>query len=249
MDIHLEQVQLRELINSVPLLDSLTPMMRSFEGQAECNIIAVTELDSLSNVIIPKTTASCYINGKNMVLLDGETFAAIAKKMYFKNKKRNVIDSISVDLMLIDGQIAVFPFMLSIDRYVAAIGGTQNLDMSFQYHISILKWPIPLIKIGLNIWGNPDDIHYRIASRKYEDLLTPVKEKSLQSVVINLRQQFHDGLRKSIDNILNESPEIINRRLIPDTNNDTVQNLFKLDTVAGIEPLDTVAGVEPRNED
>jgi hypothetical protein len=229
-DIHMKQVQLKELINSIPILDTLTPMMRSFEGQVECDIIAVTELDSASNLIIPRTTASCYINGKNMVLLDGETFSTIAKKLYFKNKKRNVIDSISVDLALADGNISVFPFVLSIDRYVAAIGGTQNLNMSFQYHISILKWPIPLIKIGLNLWGNPDDIHYRIASRKYENLLTPVKEKSLQSMVINLRQQLHDGIRKSIDDILNESSINTNRHLIPNAISDTVQTLFKLDT-------------------
>jgi hypothetical protein len=166
-----------------------------------------------------------------MVLLDGETFSNIAKKLYFKNKKRNIIDSISVDLALANGNISVYPFVLSIDRYVAAIGGAQNLDMSFQYHISVLKWPVPLIKIGLNLWGNPDDIHYRIVSRKYENLLTPVKEKSLQSAVINLRQQLHDGIRKVIDDILNESPEIINRRLIPpDIHDDTVQTLFKLDT-------------------
>jgi hypothetical protein len=235
IDVHMEQVQIKELINSIPILDSLTPMMRSFEGLAECNIIAVTELDSMANVIIPQTTASCYINGKNMVLLDGETFSAIAKKLYFKNKARNIIDSIAVDLMLDESRISVFPFILSIDRYVAAIGGTQNLDMSFQYHISILKWPVPLIKIGLNIWGHPDDIHYSIASRKYENLLTPVKEKSLQSVVINLRQQVHDGLRKSIDNILNESSATI-QPLVPDADNDTIQSLFQLDTVT-TEPV------------
>jgi hypothetical protein len=243
MDIHMERVQLRELINSIPVLDSLTPMMRSFEGQAECNIIAVTELDSLSNMIIPKTAASCYINGKNMVLMDGETFSTIAKKLYFKNKKRNIIDSISVDMMLEDSKISVFPFVLSIDRYVAAIGGTQNLDMSFRYHISILKWPVPLIKIGLNLWGNPDDIHYSIASRKYENLLTPVKEKSLESTIINLRQQLHDGLRKSIDNILNESPEIIERRILPDMNSDTVQTLLEVDTTK-IEALPVTDSLE-----
>jgi hypothetical protein len=230
MDIHMEKVQLKELINSIPMLDSLTPMMRSFEGLAECNIIAVTELDSLSNLIIPRTTASCYISGKNMVLLDGETFSNIAKKLYFKNKGRNVIDSISVDMALADGKISVFPFVLSIDRYVAAIGGTQNLDLSFQYHISILKWPVPLVKIGLNIWGNPDDIHYGIASRKYENLMTPVKEKSLEPIIFNLRRQLHDGLRQSIDNILNESSTMINRRILPDMENDSVQTLFEVDT-------------------
>jgi hypothetical protein len=232
VDIHTERVQLKELINSIPILDSLTPMMRSFEGLVECDIIAVAEIDSMANLIMPQTTASCHISGKNMVLLDGETFALIAKKLYFKNRERNVIDSISVDLMLDDGTISVFPFVLSIDRYVAAVGGTQNLDLSFQYHISILKWPVPLIKTGLNLWGNPDRIHYSIASRKYANLLTPVKEKSLSPTVINLRQKLHDGLRKSIDDILNENPENINRRIIPDTDSDTLQSLFKLDTTA-----------------
>jgi hypothetical protein len=241
LDIHLESVQLKELINAIPILDSLTPMMRSFDGQAECNIIAVTELDSLSNLIIPRTIASCYIYGKNMVLLDGAMFSTIAKKLYFKNKKRNIIDSISVDMALEDGIILVFPFVLSIDRYVAAIGGTQNLDMSFQYHISILKWPVPLIKIGLNLWGNPDDIHYRIVSRKYEDLLTPVKEKSLMSSVVNLRQQLHDGLRKSIDNILNEAPEILDRRPpIINIVNDSIQTLLEIDTIQTLPEIDTI---------
>jgi hypothetical protein len=231
LDIHMEQVQIRELIRSIPVLDSLTPMMRSFEGMAECNIIAVTELDSLANLIIPETAALCHIGGKNMVLLDGETFSAIAKKMYFKNKKRNVIDSISVDMMLDNSTISVLPFVLSMDRYVAAVGGVQNLDMSFEYHISILKWPLPLIKIGLNLWGSPDKIHYRIASRRYDNLLTPVKEKSLASTVINMRQELHDILRKSIDEILNESSETGYRQKIPVLNSDSIQSLVKLDTV------------------
>jgi len=228
LDIHMDRVYLKELIRSIPMLDSLTPILRTFEGLVECNITAVTELDSLSNVIIPKTTASCNINGKDMVLLDGETFSLIAKKLYFKNKNRNKIDSINVDLVLEDNKILVFPFVVSIDRYVAAIGGTQNMDMTFQYHISILKWPVPLVKIGLNIWGDPDNIKYSLASRKYTDSATPAKEHSLESTVINVRRQMHDNLRKSIDDILNESDSFRLQR--PLINNDTLDTLFKLDT-------------------
>jgi hypothetical protein len=231
LDIHMEQVQIKELIRSLPILDSLAPMMRSFEGMAECNIIAVAELDSLSNLVIPQTTALCHINGKNLVLLDGETFSSIAKKLYFKNKNRNVIDSISMDMMLDDNTISVLPFILSVDRYMAAVGGIQNLDMSFEYHISILKWPLPLIKPGLNLWGTPNDIHYRIASRKYEDMLTPVAEKSLALTVINIRQQLHDGLRKSIDAILSEDPDARFGQKSPVQLNDTIQSMLELDTI------------------
>jgi hypothetical protein len=95
----------------------------------------------------------------------------------------------------------------------------------------MLKWPVPLLKIGLNLWGNPDDIRYRMASRKYADLLTPVKEKSLESTVINMRQQLRASLRKSIDDILNESPEQLNRRPRIAIGNDSIASLFKLDSI------------------
>jgi hypothetical protein len=231
MDIYMQRVHVRELIGSIPMLDSLTPMLHSFDGEVEYRITAVTELDSLSNVVIPKTTASCYINGRNMVLLDGETFSSIAKKLYFKNKSRNIIDSIAVELVLEDSKIMVFPFVVSIDRYQAAIGGTQNLDMSFQYHISILKWPIPLIKLGLNLWGTPDNIHYGLASRKYANLKAPVKEQSLESTVINMREQLYASLRKSIDDILNESAENLHRPRVA-MNVQEREALFGMDTVS-----------------
>jgi hypothetical protein len=230
IDIHMSRIHVGELIRSIPMLDSLTPMLHAFEGMVECTITAVTELDSLSNVIIPKTTASCYISGKNMVVLDGETFSTIAKKLYFKNKNRNMIDSIAVDLVLEDSKIMVFPFVVSLDRYVAAVGGTQNLDMSFQYHISILKWPVPLIKVGLNLWGTPDHVHYALASRKYADLSSPAKTTSLESTVINLRRQVHESLRKSIDAILNEPAATLSRSRPSVTTNAAAETIFELDT-------------------
>jgi hypothetical protein len=205
LDIQTEHVRMGELIRSLPVLDSLTPMIRSFEGTVACHITAVTELDSLSNVRMPATRASCYIRGVNMTLLDGETFSAIADKLHFKNKKRNVIDSMAVEMALEDSRILVFPFVMTLDRYTVAIGGVQHLDLSFNYHISILKWPVPLVKPGLDIRGTPDKIHYSLASRKYADLATPVKTQSLENTVLNLRHQLHLTLRKSIDEILNET--------------------------------------------
>ena len=205
LDLQTEHVRMGELIRSLPVLDSLTPMIRSFEGTVACHITAVTELDSLSNVSMPATRASCYIKGMNMTLLDGETFSAIADKLHFKNKQRNVIDSMAVEMALEDNKIFVFPFVMTLDRYTVAIGGMQHLDLSFNYHISILKWPIPLVKIGLDVHGTPDKIHYSLASRKYADLATPVKTQSLENTVLNLRHQLHLALRKSIDEILNET--------------------------------------------
>ena len=237
LDVHSEYVRVGELVRSLPMLDSLAPVMRSLEGVVECRITAVGELDSLSNVRIPATRASCYIKGKNMALLDGETFAKIAKTLHFKNKKRNIIDSVAVEFALDDSKIYVFPFVMSIDRYTAAIGGTQNLDLSFQYHISILKWSVPLVKVGLNIWGTPDNVHYGLASRKYADMSTPVKTQSLESTVLNLRQELYKTLRQNIDDILNEKPSIRRSPLMDSAVNN---RLFSMDSVNINVPADSI---------
>ncbi len=229
LDMQMQQVYVKELIDAFPMFDSLTPMLKSFEGVVDCNMTAVTELDSLMNTMIPKTTASCYLRGVNMVLLDGETFAEISKKLMFKNKKRNMIDAIAVEMILENGKILVFPFQMTLDRYTAGIGGTQNLDMSFNYHISVLKSPLPF-KIGLNLSGTPDDMKIRLAKPKYNDLFTPVKVQSLEASQTNLRQQLHENLKKSIDEIIHAPATSGIRR--PQINlSDSLNNAyFKMDT-------------------
>ena len=50
-----------------------------------------------------------YIKGDSLVLMDGETFAEISKMLMFKNKKKNVFDSISVNVVVndVNGNLAV----------------------------------------------------------------------------------------------------------------------------------------------
>ena len=41
-----------------------------------------------------------------------------------------MIDSISVNIGIKDGNVTVYPFEISMDRYRAAVGGTQGLDVT-----------------------------------------------------------------------------------------------------------------------
>lgn len=128
--------------------------------------------------------------------MDGETFAEISKKFLFKNKKRNLIDSISVNISIKNGNVTVYPFEISMDRYRAAVGGTQGLDMNFDYHISILKSPIPF-KLGLNISGNLDDMKFRLSKAKYKNAVTPVEIHKVDSTIVNMGKQIADDFRKN----------------------------------------------------
>ena len=49
------------------------------------------------------------------------------------------------------------------------------MDMTFDYHLSVLKSPVPF-KLGIDIKGNLDDFKFKIVKCKYKDFLKPAKQ-------------------------------------------------------------------------
>ena len=111
-----------------------------------------------------------------------------------KNKKRNLIDSISVDLAVKDGTVNIYPFLVEIDRYKAAVGGEHNIDMTFKYHISILKSPLPF-RAGVDISGNLDKMKFKITKAKYKDLFIPSRRAKVDSTQLSLKSRIRELLR------------------------------------------------------
>lgn len=204
-DLDMEDVMVEKLISLYPAIDTLVPMLRSFEGVVDCQVTATCKMDSTMSLELPSLHSACYLHGENMVLLDGETFTEISKTLMFKNKKRNVIDSISVDLAIKDNKIEVFPFLVEMDRYKVAVGGTHNLDMTFNYHLSVLKSPVPF-KLGIDITGNLDDFKYKIVKCRYKDIFKPAKEAELDSTRTNIRKEIRESIRKQIKET---APELV----------------------------------------
>ena len=196
-ELSMDSILVDRLIGLFPAMDTLVPMLRSFEGVVDCQLTATCKTDSAMSIVLPSLNVSCYLSGKNMVLLDGETFTEISKTLMFKNKERNIIDSIAVDFAIHDNEIQVFPFLLEMDRYKVAVGGTHYLDMTFDYHLSVLKSPVPF-KLGIDITGNLDDFKYKIVKAKYKDFLKPAKQAELDSTRRNVREGIRDAIREQI---------------------------------------------------
>lgn len=204
-DLDMEDVMVEKLIGLYPAIDTLVPMLRSFEGVVDCQVTATCRMDSTMSLVLPSLHSACYLHGENMVLLDGEAFTEISKTLMFKNKKRNLIDSISVDLAIKDNKIEVFPFLVEMDRYKVAVGGTHNLDMTFNYHLSVLKSPVPF-KLGIDITGNLDDFKYKIVKCRYKDIFKPAKEAELDSTRTNIRKEIRESIRNQIKET---APELV----------------------------------------
>ncbi len=190
-DLEMERMQVARLIELVPAIDTLMPMLRSFEGVVDCQIAATTRLDSAMNMLLPTLNAACHIEGDSLVLMDGETFAEISKKLMFKNKKRNLIDHISAEVLVRDSQIEIFPFVVEIDRYRVAVSGVHKMDLTFNYHISVLKSPIPF-RLGIDIFGNLDDFDFRITRARYKNAELPTRVALIEDTRLNLRNYIRE---------------------------------------------------------
>lgn len=204
-DFKIRDINIAKLVDFIPALDTIVPMLRSFKGYVQFDVAAEARLDSNMNIRIPTLRSAVHIKGDSLVLMDGETFAEISKMLMFKNKKENVFDSISVNMTVNEGNVIIYPFLVEIDRYRAAIGGQQGLDMNFDYHISILKSPLPF-KAGVNISGNLDKMKYRIGKAKYKDAITPTAVHKVDSTRVNLGNQIVDRFRRTVERKASSQP-------------------------------------------
>lgn len=237
-ELGLNNVDMGEVIKTLPALDSLVPMLSSLEGRVHLDFAAEGVLDSLMNIQIPSLRAAMNLRGQDLVLLEGDTFADIADLLMFKNKEKNLIEEISVNMIAEDGSVTVYPFVLQIDRYKAAAGGTQNLDMSFDYHISILESPLPF-KAGVNVRGTPDDIDFGVARAKYKNEVSAEKIRRTDTLRMNYaeditkrfkrvseRKKWNQRMNQRIPGTKNfkkqqsKSPQPIEKRTIATQSND-----------------------------
>ena len=192
-DLQFKDMDMGKFIKLYPNIDSLLPMLKSFEGIINCQMAATSQIDTNMNFILPTVEGVARIKGDSLVLLDGETFAEIAKMMKFKNRQRNLVDSIAVEIAIKDGKIEVFPFIMKMDRYSTAISGVQDMDMNFNYHISVLKSPIPM-RLGIDITGNMDDFKFKIGKAKYKDANLPVHTSFIDSTRLSLKEYIKKSL-------------------------------------------------------
>ena len=196
MDFHLLDIDIADLIEMIPDIDSIVPMLKSFAGKGEFHFAAETYMKSDYSLKKSTLKGAAAFNGQNLVVLDSKTFNQIAKYLQFNKKTKNVIDSLSVEMTVFRNEVDVYPFLLSIDKYKAVIGGRHNLDMTFDYNVALID-PLP-IRIGLDITGNIDDLHYKLGACKYGNLFKPSKRNEVQQRTLELKQLINTSLRSNV---------------------------------------------------
>ncbi|MDE5844498.1 MAG: hypothetical protein K2H44_03810, partial [Muribaculaceae bacterium] len=192
----IENFHIAKFIDMMPAIDTLMPLLKDFSGIINADIAATSKVDSLMNIDIPSLQAAIKLSGDSLVLLDADTFKSLSKWLMFKNKKRNMIDSMNVEIVVENSNIEIFPFLFNIDRYRLGVMGTNDLNMNLDYHISVLKSPLPF-KFGINIKGPVDDFKIRLGGAKFKNETAARMVAIADTTRINLVNQIENVFRRS----------------------------------------------------
>ncbi|MBW8326926.1 MAG: hypothetical protein K0M50_19335, partial [Prolixibacteraceae bacterium] len=197
LDFHMMDVEIAELLKIIPDVDSIMPMLRSFSGKGEFHMAAETYLDSLYNLKPSTIRGAASIRGTDLVLMDGETFSEIAKTLKFSKKTFNKVDSLAAEFTIFKREIDIYPFLIVMDKYKGVVAGRHNMDMSFDYHISVVQSPLPF-KLGIDITGTLDDLKYRLAKCRYAELYRPAARGEVQNRQLELRRMIREALTQKL---------------------------------------------------
>lgn len=193
-DYHMLDVNIQELVGMIPQIDEMMPMLRSFKGEAEFHLAAETYTNAKYEIKPSTIRGAASIFGKDLVVMDNETFSTISKLLIFSKKTENKVDSISAEMTIYKKEIDVYPFCVSIDNYMVALGGRHNLDMTFNYDVNVLS-PIYL---GVNVSGNLDDLNIKLAPCRFAKDFKPLFHRKVDTQSAELRSMIRESMRKNV---------------------------------------------------
>ena len=199
LDFHLIDIDIPDLIALVPAVDTIVPMLKSFDGQAQFHLAGESYLKSNYDLKLSTLRGAAAIEGKDLVVLPSSTFDTIKKYLMTDKSTENRIDSLDVELSVFRDEVDVYPFRVRLGQYEAIVGGRHNInkDLDFNYHLSVTDTPLP-VRLGLDVSGTLDDMHFKLATPKYTNLYKPEKRNAIQERSLELKKVINESLKRNV---------------------------------------------------
>ena len=198
-NINFKDITAEKVISLMPAIDTIMPLLKSFGGLLNCEIAATTQLDTNMNIVMPSIDGVMRIGGENLTISNNDMFKSMAKLLLFRNKKEGRVDKMTVEGMIKDSKLEIFPFILEMDRYTLGLSGVQNMDMSFRYHASLIRSPF-LIKLGVDLYGPDfDNMKFKLGKAKYKNRNVPAFSTVIDQTKINLTESIRNIFDKGVD--------------------------------------------------
>ena len=211
LDFHLLDIEIDELIDLIPAVDSVVPMLKAFAGKAQFHLAVETFLEPDTKLhgdyfpIMSTLIGDAAIEGANLVILDNDVFESIKKKLLMSKDAKNVIDSLDVELQVLRDKVDLYPTRLKMDRYEAIVSGRHNInkDLSCSYNVSLIDSPLP-IRLGVTVSGPINGItehplkHIKVGRPQYDKLYKPSKRGNTEEKVLQMKQDILNTMRSNV---------------------------------------------------
>ena len=199
MDFHLLDVQINDLLHMIPYIDTLVPMLKTFDGQGEFHIGAETNLKSNYEPKISTLRAAADIEGKNLIVKDQFAFTNITDKLKVSTNGEYKVDSLDVQLTVFKDEIDLWPSQIAIGQYKVTLDGRMTLDKNGEYHLSVTDTPIFLPnRMGLKLSGPINDLEYELEAPKFPTLYKPDKCNDTEQMYFELKKKIADRLKENL---------------------------------------------------
>ena len=201
LDFHLLDIDIEELLDMIPAIDTLVPMLASFKGKANFHLAFDCNLDAFYKPKMSTLLGAAAIDGKDLVVLDNANLATIGRLLQFKNwreKDNNLgIDSISVEAQVFRKEIRIYPFLLNLHNYRLYVDGQHNLNNNCNYHIELLKCPLPA-RLAVDVKGNISKPQISLGQVTRPESYIPEKSDELEVRLLEHKKLIRQALEANV---------------------------------------------------
>lgn len=246
-DLELSEVSAERIIELMPAVDSIFPVLKSFQGRLGCDAAATCRLNRDMSVSLPSIDGMIRISGEDLNITDAANLRKMTNTLMFRNKDIGHIENLYLSALVHDSRFEVFPFILAVDRYELALSGTQGFDESLNYHASILKSPLPL-RLGVNLTGTIQHPVIKLCAPKYKSRNVPVYTEELDSLHANIATSIRDIFSNGAKDIMGLRSYMRNRHWQKDDSTSGTEEL-SLSEIAVVDSLKFQMQLDRENEE
>lgn len=194
----LNDFQLDRMADLIPDIAKIVPMLDTFKGIVTARLAATVDVKENMDLDMPTLRGALNITGDSLAVEDNKAMRTVAKWLMFKNKRITRIDSIDVNAIVRDNTLQVYPFMVNIDRYRLAVMGHNSITGNLDYHVAVLKSPIPF-KFGVNIKGTVDKPKIRFGGAKLKPDMITHRDAVADTLRINLIKEMNTVFTRGLE--------------------------------------------------
>ena len=201
LDFHLLDIDVEELLDMIPMIDTLVPMLASFSGKADFHLAGECNLDAYYHPKFSTLIGAAAISGKDLVVLDNHTVATLAKLLQLKKMRDKDnhfgLDSLSVEATVFRKEVIVYPFLLGLNNYQLCVGGRHTLDHACNYHAELIRCPLP-VRLAVDVSGSLSSPKIALGKVQYAEMYKPEKRDDLQTRTLEIKRLVREALERNV---------------------------------------------------